>query len=121
RGWECGCSCGDALVPLCCVDLSEKYLISQWWPLWGAVCRSAFYSHRWGCYGAGRIWQARRVNDSLTLIVYILFGVLILGGVLAVLLRGPKAPKEGYEGTRDADDLPADSADGPVTTIERPA
>lgn len=74
-----------------------------------------------GLYGAGRIWQARRVNDSLTLIVYILLGVLILGGVLAVLLRGPKAPKEGYEGTRDADDLPADSADGPVTTIERPA
>ncbi|WHS51245.1 signal recognition particle-docking protein FtsY [Rothia sp. SD9660Na] len=61
------------------------------------------------------------MNDSLTLIVYILLGVLILGGVLAVLLRGPKAPKEGYEGTRDADDLPADSADGPVTTIERPA
>ncbi|WP_326503209.1 signal recognition particle-docking protein FtsY [Rothia nasimurium] len=61
------------------------------------------------------------MNDSLTLIVYILLGVLILGGVLAVLLRGPKAPKEGYEATRDADDLPADSADGPVTAIERPA
>ncbi|MDO4821059.1 MAG: signal recognition particle-docking protein FtsY [Rothia sp. (in: high G+C Gram-positive bacteria)] len=61
------------------------------------------------------------MNDSLTLIVYILLGVLILGGVLAVLLRGPKAPQGGYEGTRDSDDLPSDSVDGPVTAIERPA
>lgn len=61
------------------------------------------------------------MNDSLTLIVYILLGVLILGGVLAVLLRGPKAPKAGYEGTRDSDDFPSPDAEGPVTTIERPA
>ncbi|WP_421082966.1 signal recognition particle-docking protein FtsY [Rothia nasimurium] len=61
------------------------------------------------------------MNDSLTLIVYILLGVLILAGVLVVLLRGPKAPKGGYESTRDADDQPESSPGEPVTSIEKPA
>ncbi len=74
-----------------------------------------------GLLGLGRIWQARGVNDSLTFIVYILLGVLILAGVLVVLLRGPKAPKGGYEATRDSDDQPQESPGEPVTSIEKPA
>ncbi|WP_237188123.1 signal recognition particle-docking protein FtsY [Rothia nasimurium] len=61
------------------------------------------------------------MNDSLTFIVYILLGVLILAGVLVVLLRGPKAPKGGYEATRDSDDQPQESPGEPVTSIEKPA
>lgn len=59
------------------------------------------------------------MNDTLTLILYIVLGVLILGGVLAVLLRGPKAPKDGYPSTRDADDVRS-GEDEAVTTVERP-
>lgn len=57
------------------------------------------------------------VNDTLTLVLYIVLGVLVLAGVLAVLLRGPKAPKGGYESTRDPNDTPGSA---PVSTIERP-
>ncbi|MFW0178934.1 signal recognition particle-docking protein FtsY [Rothia sp. P7208] len=60
------------------------------------------------------------MNDTLTLILYIVLGVLVLAGVLAVLLRGPKAPPEGYDSTRDANDRePADADRQP--TIDRPA
>ncbi|MFW0108700.1 signal recognition particle-docking protein FtsY [Rothia sp. P7181] len=60
------------------------------------------------------------MNDTLTLILYIVLGVLVLAGVLAVLLRGPKAPPEGYDSTRDVNDLePADTSGQP--TIDRPA
>lgn len=59
------------------------------------------------------------MNDTLTLILYIVLGVAILGGVLAVLLRGQKAPRGGYDSTRDVND--PDSSGDAVTTIERPA
>ncbi len=59
------------------------------------------------------------MNDTLTLLVYILLGVLVLGGVLAVLLRGPKAPKDGYDSTRDPNDPAPEGAVSP--SLDRPA
>lgn len=64
------------------------------------------------------------VNNSLMLILIILAAVLVLGLVMFAFMRGPKAPKGGYDSTRDADDRPEQSPEGeaqPVTTIERPA
>lgn len=60
------------------------------------------------------------MDNTLTLIIYIALGVLILTGVLFVLLRGPKAPPGGFEDTRDADDQPQEGAPaGP--RAEKPA
>lgn len=63
------------------------------------------------------------MNDTLTLILYITLGVLVLAGVLALLLRGPKPLKGGYDTTRDANDseLTEETTDAAVTTIDRPA
>ncbi|WP_129359811.1 MULTISPECIES: signal recognition particle-docking protein FtsY [Micrococcaceae] len=44
------------------------------------------------------------MNDTLILILYILAGVVVLGGLAFVFLKGPKAPKGGYPETRDKDD-----------------
>ena len=44
------------------------------------------------------------MNDTLILILYILAGVVVLGGLAFVFLKGPKAPKGGYPETRDEDD-----------------
>ncbi|MBM7050919.1 MULTISPECIES: signal recognition particle-docking protein FtsY [unclassified Rothia (in: high G+C Gram-positive bacteria)] len=56
------------------------------------------------------------MNDTLTLVLYIVLGVAVLGGLLAVLLRGPKAPPGGYPTTRDPND-PAEE----TPTTERPS
>ena len=65
------------------------------------------------------------MNDSLILILFIALGVIVLGGLAFVLLRGPRAPKGGYPQTRDADDVaapPADTAEAPAPPRpERPA
>jgi fused signal recognition particle receptor len=53
------------------------------------------------------VWQAGRVNDSLILILFIAVGVIVLGGLAFVLLRGPRSPRGKYPGTRDADDVQA--------------
>lgn len=53
----------------------------------------------------GPLWQAGSVNDSLILILFIALGVIVLGGLAFVLLKGPKAPKGGYPETREPDDV----------------
>lgn len=60
------------------------------------------------------------MNSTLTLLLYILLGVLILGGLLFFFLRkGPKAPPGGFESTRDEDDLAPEEEATPRT--EKPA
>lgn len=53
----------------------------------------------WAFCGAwgGRMWQARRVNDSLSLILIIGALLLLLVGLSVFFLRRPKAPKGGFE------------------------
>lgn len=61
------------------------------------------------------------MNDTLTLILYIVLGVAVLVGLATVLMRGPKAPPGGYSSTRDAND-PADgkpSVDSPAPVAGR--
>lgn len=60
------------------------------------------------------------MNNTLILILFIVLGVLVLGGLGFVLLRGPKAPKGGYPETREPDDLaPTEEETGPG--LDRPA
>lgn len=67
------------------------------------------------------MWQAGNVNDTLILILYILAGVLVLGGLAFVFLKGPKAPKEGYPETRDEDDTEGSTSVTTKPAYERPA
>lgn len=57
------------------------------------------------------------MNDTLTLLLYILLGVVVLGALLAFFLRKPRAPKGGYDSTRDAND----QAEAPGSDLDRPA
>lgn len=67
------------------------------------------------------MWQAGSVNDTLILILYILAGVVVLGGLAFVFLKGPKAPKGGYPETRDEDDTEAATSAPTKPSYDRPA
>ena len=62
------------------------------------------------------------MNDTLILILFIVLGVAILTGLGFVLLRGPKAPPEGYPETREPDDQPREQESAPSgPRLETPA
>ena len=61
------------------------------------------------------------VNDSLILILFIALGVIVLGGLAFVLLKGPKAPKGGYPETREPDDVAAEEQAPAGPRYETPA
>ena len=61
------------------------------------------------------------VNDSLILILFIALGVIVLGGLAFVLLKGPKAPKGGYPETREPDDVAAEEQAPAGPRYEKPA
>lgn len=61
------------------------------------------------------------VNDSLILILFIALGVIVLGGLAFVLLKGPKAPKSGYPETREPDDIAAEEQTPAGPRYETPA
>ena len=74
----------------------------------------------------GSLWEIRRVMTPELMWIVIAAAVVVLLVVFGVLLlRRPKAPKGGYQDTRDIDDVPGlDEGevveDRPVSTLERP-
>jgi len=58
------------------------------------------------------------VNETLSIVIYVVIGLAVVGSLAALLVRTRRTPKGMYPTTRDADDLPGGS--GATSVLDRP-
>ena len=56
------------------------------------------------------------VNETLSIVIYVVIGLAVIGSIAALLVRTRRMPKGTYPTTRDADDQPG----GSTTVLDRP-
>ena len=58
------------------------------------------------------------VNETLSIVIYVVIGLAVVGSLAALLVRTRRTPKGMYPTKRDADDLPGGS--GATSVLDRP-
>ncbi|GAA1904489.1 signal recognition particle-docking protein FtsY [Arthrobacter gandavensis] len=58
------------------------------------------------------------VNETLSIVIYVVIGLAVVGSLAALLVRTRRTPKGMYPTKRDADDLPGGS--GSTSVLDRP-
>lgn len=71
-----------------------------------------------GCLPAAPYDMLESVNETLSIVIYVVIGLAVVGSLAALLVRTRRTPKGMYPTKRDADDLPGGS--GATSVLDRP-
>ena len=71
-----------------------------------------------GCPPAVPYDMLESVNETLSIVIYVVIGLAVVGSLAALLVRTRRTPKGMYPTKRDADDLPGGS--GATSVLDRP-
>ncbi len=72
----------------------------------------------YGCPAAAPYDMLESVNETLSIVIYVVIGLAVVGSLAALLVRTRRTPKGMYPTKRDADDLPGGS--GSTSVLDRP-